>query len=90
MALKVHHPRPAPGAHRPRPAKGAAKGQRERRPVAEPRAPRPGYRSASFEGGQMPLHMRIPKLKGFKNPTRSTSRSSMSQPSTSSSPRGET
>ena len=26
--------------------------------------------SASFEGGQMPLHMRIPKLKGFKNPNK--------------------
>jgi large subunit ribosomal protein L15 len=24
--------------------------------------------SAAFEGGQMPLHMRLPKLKGFKNP----------------------
>ena len=25
---------------------------------------------ARFEGGQMPLHMRLPKLKGFKNPFR--------------------
>ncbi|MET0954696.1 MAG: 50S ribosomal protein L15, partial [Cryobacterium sp.] len=29
-----------------------------------------GTVSARFEGGQMPLHMRLPKLKGFKNPFR--------------------
>ena len=32
--------------------------------------------SAAFEGGQMPLHMRLPKLRGFKNPFRSSTRSS--------------
>jgi large subunit ribosomal protein L15 len=29
-----------------------------------------GQVPASFEGGQMPLHMRVPKLKGFTNPFR--------------------
>jgi large subunit ribosomal protein L15 len=26
--------------------------------------------SAAFEGGQMPIHMRLPKLRGFRNPFR--------------------
>ena len=54
-----------------------AKGQTKRNHV------RPG-----FEGGQLPLYMRLPKLRGFKNPrSRSSSRSSTSLVSWSSSPR---
>jgi large subunit ribosomal protein L15 len=72
MALQVHHLRPAPGAHQPkhRVGRGEAgkggktagrgtKGTGARKSVPE-----------NFEGGQMPLHMRLPKLKGFKNPFR--------------------
>jgi large subunit ribosomal protein L15 len=66
--LKVHHLRPAPGARtaRTRVGRGGAskgktagrgtKGTKARNSVA------PG-----FEGGQMPLHRRLPKLKGFSN-----------------------
>jgi large subunit ribosomal protein L15 len=66
--LKIHHLRPAPGAHvhRTRVGRGEAskgktagrgtKGSKARTQVA------PG-----FEGGQMPLHRRLPKLKGFSN-----------------------
>jgi len=69
--LKVHHLRPAPGAKtaKTRVGRGEAskgktagrgtKGQKARYQVPE-----------RFEGGQMPLHMRLPKLRGFKNPFR--------------------
>ena len=72
MALKVHHLRPAPGAKKAkiRVGRGVAgrrgktagrgtKGSGARHTVPE-----------NFEGGQMPLHMRLPKLRGFKNPFR--------------------
>jgi large subunit ribosomal protein L15 len=69
--LRVHHLRPAPGAKtaKTRVGRGEAskgktagrgtKGQKARYQVPE-----------RFEGGQMPLHMRLPKLRGFKNPFR--------------------
>ena len=59
-----------PRAPRPRrPASVAARAARAARPpVAAPRARRPARAcSPAFEGGQMPLHMRLPKLKGFRN-----------------------
>ena len=67
--IKLHDLRPAPGARRrPGRASVAARAPRVRPPVAAPRAPRPARTSrATFEGGQMPIHMRLPKLKGFKN-----------------------
>ena len=71
MALKVHHLRPAPGAHTPKTRKGrgeGAKGKTAGRGTKGTKAR--GTVPASFEGGQMPLHMRIPKLKGFKNPNK--------------------
>lgn len=69
--LKMHHLRPAPGAKtaKTRVGRGEAskgktagrgtKGQKARYQIPE-----------RFEGGQMPLHMRLPKLRGFKNPFR--------------------
>ncbi|HEX2856473.1 MAG TPA: 50S ribosomal protein L15 [Propionibacteriaceae bacterium] len=69
MALKIHHLRPAPGAHTEKTRKGRGEGSKgksagrgtkgtgARRNVPE-----------GFEGGQMPLHMRLPKLRGFRNP----------------------
>ena len=72
MTLKVHHIRPAPGAktakvrvgrgdagRRGKTAGRGTKGLGARHTVPE-----------NFEGGQMPLHMRLPKLRGFKNPFR--------------------
>jgi large subunit ribosomal protein L15 len=72
MTIKIHDLKPAPGStkRRKRVGRGIAgkggktagrgmKGQRARDTVP-----------ANFEGGQMPLHMRVPKLKGFNNPFR--------------------
>jgi large subunit ribosomal protein L15 len=69
--LRVHHLRPAPGAKKDRTRVGrgeASKGKTAGRGTKGTKARyqvRPG-----FEGGQMPLHMRLPKLRGFKNPAR--------------------
>ena len=71
MTLKVHHLRPAPGAKTPKTRKGrgeASKGKTSGRGTKGTRAR--NQVAASFEGGQMPLHMRLPKLKGFKNPAK--------------------
>ncbi len=66
--LKVHHLRPAPGAKtaktrvgRGEASKGKTSGRGTKGTKARYQVP------AAFEGGQMPLHMRLPKLKGFKN-----------------------
>ena len=67
-ALKVHHLRPAPGAKtaKTRVGRGAgSKGKTAGRGTKGTGA-RKNVR-AGFEGGQMPIHMRLPKLKGFKN-----------------------
>jgi large subunit ribosomal protein L15 len=66
--LKVHHLRPAPGAHRPRTRVGrggGSKGKTAGRGTKGSKA-RTSI-SPAFEGGQMPLHRRLPKLKGFSN-----------------------
>ncbi|RAY15138.1 50S ribosomal protein L15 [Actinomadura craniellae] len=69
--LKVHHLRPAPGANKAKTRKGrgeASKGKTAGRGTKGTKA-----RSTvpvGFEGGQMPLIRRVPKLKGFKNPFR--------------------
>jgi large subunit ribosomal protein L15 len=70
--VKVHELRPAPGSNKAKRRVGrgiggkggktagrGTKGQKARDTVP-----------MNFEGGQMPLHMRVPKLKGFKNPFR--------------------
>ena len=71
MALKVHHLRPAPGAHTPKTRVGRGEGSKGK--TAGRGTKGSGARQnipANFEGGQMPIHMRLPKLKGFKNPFR--------------------
>jgi large subunit ribosomal protein L15 len=71
--LKTHHLRPAPGARTAKTRVGrgeASKGKTAGRGTKGTGA-RKGV-SAAFEGGQMPLHMRLPKLKGFKNPFKVT------------------
>lgn len=71
MALKVHHLRPAPGAKtaktrvgRGEASKGKTAGRGTKGTGARKNVPE------NFEGGQMPLHMRLPKLRGFNNPFR--------------------
>jgi large subunit ribosomal protein L15 len=72
MALKVHHLRPAPGAKTTKIRVG--RGEAGRRGKTAGRGTKgSGARKTvpqNFEGGQMPLHMRLPKLRGFKNPFR--------------------
>ncbi|MGH3267284.1 MAG: 50S ribosomal protein L15 [Trebonia sp.] len=66
--LKVHHLRPAPGSRTPRTRVGrggASKGKTAGRGTKGSKARQ--QIPASFEGGQMPIHMRLPKLKGFRN-----------------------
>ncbi len=69
--IKAHHLRPAPGAKTEKTRKGrgeASKGKTAGRGTKGSKAR--NQVSAAFEGGQMPLHMRIPKLRGFTNPFR--------------------
>jgi large subunit ribosomal protein L15 len=66
--LKLHHLRPAPGAHTSRTRVGrgeASKGKTAGRGTKGTKAR--GQVSPAFEGGQMPLHRRIPQLGGFSN-----------------------
>jgi large subunit ribosomal protein L15 len=72
MTLKVHHLRPAPGAKTAKIRVGRGEGGR-RGKTAGRGTKGSGARQTvpqNFEGGQMPLHMRLPKLRGFKNPFR--------------------
>ena len=72
MTLKVHHLRPAPGAKTAKTRVGRGEGGR-RGKTAGRGTKGSGARKTvpqNFEGGQMPLHMRVPKLRGFKNPFR--------------------
>ncbi len=69
--LKPHHLRPAPGSNTAKTRKGrgeASKGKTSGRGTKGSKAR--GTVPDRFEGGQMPLHMRVPKLKGFRNPFR--------------------
>jgi large subunit ribosomal protein L15 len=71
MTLKVHHLRPAPGAHKPKTRVGRGEGSKGKTAGRGTKGTKARYQvPASFEGGQMPFHMRVPKLKGFKNPFR--------------------
>ena len=72
--LKLHHLRPAPGAHTAKTRVGrgeASKGKTAGRGTKGTKAR--GQMRLGFEGGQMPLHRRVPKLKGFSNAGFSTS-----------------
>jgi len=68
MTLKVHHLRPAPGAHTAKTRVGRGEGSKGKTAGRGTKGTKARYQvPAAFEGGQMPLHMRLPKLKGFKN-----------------------
>ncbi|MGV3113406.1 50S ribosomal protein L15 [Corynebacterium freneyi] len=71
--IKLHDLAPAPGAKKDKNRVGrgeASKGKTAGRGTKGTKARK--QVSAAFEGGQMPLHMRLPKLKGFKNPAKVT------------------
>jgi large subunit ribosomal protein L15 len=69
MTLKLHHLRPAPGAKTPKTRVGRGEGSKGKTAGRGTKGTKARYQvPASFEGGQMPIHMRLPKLKGFKNP----------------------
>jgi large subunit ribosomal protein L15 len=71
MTLKLHHLRPAPGAKTAKTRVGRGEGSKGKTAGRGTKGTKARYQvPASFEGGQMPLHMRLPKLKGFKNPFR--------------------
>lgn len=69
--LKVHHLRPAPGAKTAKTRVGRGEGSKGKTAGRGTKGSKARYQvSAGFEGGQTPLHMRLPKLRGFKNPAR--------------------
>jgi len=71
MTLKLHHLRPAPGAKTAKTRVGRGEGSKGKTAGRGTKGTKARYQvPASFEGGQMPIHMRLPKLKGFKNPFR--------------------
>ena len=70
-ALKVHHLRPAPGAKTPKTRVGRGEGSKGKTAGRGTKGTKARYQvKAGFAGGQLPLHMRLPKLRGFKNPFR--------------------
>jgi large subunit ribosomal protein L15 len=66
--LKIHHLRPAPGAHTKRTRVGRGEGSKGKTAGRGTKGSKARTNiSPAFEGGQMPLHRRLPKLKGFSN-----------------------
>ncbi len=71
MTLKVHHLRPAPGAKKAKTRVGRGEGSKGKTAGRGTKGTKARYQvRPGFEGGQMPLHMRLPKLRGFKNRNR--------------------
>jgi large subunit ribosomal protein L15 len=69
--LKVHHLRPAPGAKTAKTRVGRGEGSKGKTAGRGTKGTAARYQvKAGFAGGQLPLHMRLPKLRGFKNPFR--------------------
>jgi len=69
MTLKLHHLRPAPGAKTAKTRVGRGEASKGKTAGRGTKGTKARYQVPSaFEGGQMPIHMRLPKLKGFKNP----------------------
>lgn len=70
-ALKVHHLRPAPGARTAKTRVGRGEASKGKTAGRGTKGTKARYQvPESFEGGQMPMHMRMPKLRGFRNPFR--------------------
>ncbi|MHB1234713.1 MAG: 50S ribosomal protein L15 [Microbacteriaceae bacterium] len=71
QVLKVHHLRPAAGSKTARTRVGRGEGSKGKTAGRGTKGTKARYQvKTGFEGGQMPLHMRTPKLRGFKNPFR--------------------
>ncbi|MCH4249322.1 MAG: 50S ribosomal protein L15 [Microbacteriaceae bacterium] len=69
--LRVHHLRPAPGSHKARTRVGRGEGSKGKTSGRGTKGTKARYQvNPGFEGGQMKLSMRLPKLRGFKNPAR--------------------
>jgi large subunit ribosomal protein L15 len=69
MTLKLHHLRPAPGSKTAKTRVGRGEGSKGKTAGRGTKGTKARYQvPVAFEGGQMPIHMRLPKLKGFKNP----------------------
>ncbi|GAA3324034.1 MULTISPECIES: 50S ribosomal protein L15 [Paeniglutamicibacter] len=70
-ALKVHHLRPAEGSKKAKTRVGRGEGSKGKTAGRGMKGTKARYQvKAGFAGGQLPLHMRLPKLRGFKNPFR--------------------
>jgi large subunit ribosomal protein L15 len=68
MAIKIHHLRPAPGAKTEKTRVGRGEGSKGKTAGRGTKGTKARKNvSPAFEGGQMPIHMRLPKLKGFRN-----------------------
>ena len=71
QALKVHHLRPATGAKKDKTRVGRGEGSKGKTAGRGTKGTKARYSvRPGFEGGQLPFHMRAPKLRGFKNPFR--------------------
>jgi large subunit ribosomal protein L15 len=71
--LRLHHLRPAPGSHTPKTRVGRGEGSKGKTAGRGTKGTKARYQVPERrEGGGIPLHMRIPKLRGFKNPFRTT------------------
>jgi large subunit ribosomal protein L15 len=66
--LKLHHLRPAPGSHQAKTRVGRGEASKGKTAGRGTKGTKARYQvPLGFEGGQMPLHRRVPKLKGFSN-----------------------
>jgi len=71
MTIKLHHLRPAPGAKTAKTRVGRGEGSKGKTAGRGTKGSKARKNiSPAFEGGQVPLHMRLPKLKGFRNRNR--------------------
>jgi large subunit ribosomal protein L15 len=69
--LRLHHLKPAEGAHKSKIRVGRGEASKGKTAGRGTKGTKARYQvKVGFEGGQMPLHMRLPKLRGFKNPFR--------------------
>ena len=67
--LQMHDLKPAPGAKKDRTRVGRGEGSKGKTSGRGDKGTKKRYQvRPGFEGGQLPLYMRLPKLRGFKNP----------------------
>jgi len=71
MTLKLHNLRPAQGAKTAKTRVGRGEASKGKTAGRGTKGTKARYQvKVGFEGGQMPIHMRLPKLRGFKNPSK--------------------